>query len=180
MRAPNSLRGPIAFPWLGRVPDLDGFPQLATLAALHSSATAAVFAILAAHPNLGIPPDPIKPDRLLLAANSLVGLIEALLLGLERYHAELDGQPVPCEPPASLRFQDLPEVRIPSGWSSVTAAAVYGFLEAVTHAVWDAHEPVLIEAMLRDEVMEEWERYFEEQERQYREQAAAVNDEMPF
>jgi hypothetical protein len=84
------LNGAIDVPWPEGLPDFRRSPQLASLGALHATASIAMYALYIAHPNLtDDKKSRSRNARLDAAVNGLVDLLDTLFVLLERYYEEL-------------------------------------------------------------------------------------------
>jgi|GEM_PF-6533080 len=134
----RGLRGPILLAWPEPWPDLQQHPQLACLAALHTAASAAAFALAAAHAE---PADQDSvTERLDHATQGLAACIETLLVAMDRYAAELVPHTGSDRPPLRL----VPALSIEPPCRNLTpeqATFVFDLLQDIANAVWESGHP---------------------------------------
>jgi hypothetical protein len=183
MSRPAALRDAVR--WLGDpVPRLDVHPQLAVLAALHATLSAAWHALLVAHPVLADDTAESADPELDAAARGLLPALDQLLLLLVHYRDAADARPLaavdtslparpddpvqivfpfdgPCRcmaPPVDLpppSPRPPPGVRIPAGWTPQEADRVRSFLEDVAAAILDQYSQDLTDLWATEALMGE-------------------------
>lgn len=144
----RGLRGLLQMAWPEPCPDLERFPQLACLGALHAAASAAALATIAAHPDVD------EHERLFFASQGLLACIETLLIAMERYQIEL----LDTHGERPLPFKPIPKCTSLSSRRRLTpdqAAFVFDLLQDIANAVWDAGHQEHDEPDLRAEPLRE-------------------------
>jgi len=139
-----------------------------TLASLQAASQAAFDGLLATHPELNGPNYRVRMTRRGIVARSILRQIERLNDTLLRYQAESDKR---CPPPFSVAPSLTPtRLNVPKWWSAREADCVFEFLSSMAQAVWDAHEPGIV-----DIAIEEC-----EAERRAVEYPPPLSDDLPF
>jgi hypothetical protein len=142
--------------------------RLGTLTTLQAAAQATVNGLLVVHPELNDPSYRARMTRRGVVARSILRQIERLSNSLLRYQAETDRR---CPPPQSMaRFLAPTTVSVPKWWSPQEADAVFEFLSSMAQAVWEAHEPGLVDIAIEQCEME----------RHALEAPSPPSDDMPF
>jgi len=137
----RGLRGSVTMSWPEPCPDLERLPQLASLGALHANASAAALALVAAHSDLDVLPGPaLGQERLHHATRGLLACIETLLIAMDRYRAELPGEPGNHWGPVTGQTA-RPWLAPYRSLTPDQTAFVFDLLQDIANAIWDAGHP---------------------------------------
>jgi hypothetical protein len=119
-----------------------------SLASLEAAAKVTFDGLLLAHPELNDASYRVRMNRRGIVARSILRQIERLSETIHRYQIENDRH---CPPTSSVDPWLTPtRLNVPTWWSPREADAVFEFLSSMAQAVWDAHEPALVDIAMAD------------------------------